>query len=99
MGRRPARWNPGKRKVADRPRIETPLGQWMGREGTKVTVLAEELGLSWKTLENWVLGRCQPPLIWAFKIELYTKGAVPASSWLATDLGKEMWKEGSDATR
>jgi hypothetical protein len=71
----------------------------MQKEGTRVMALAEAMGLHWKTLENWVLGRCMPPLYWAFKIELFTKGEVPASAWLATDLGKEMWKEGSDATR
>lgn len=99
MGRKPNRWNPGKLRPQHRPVIETPLKAWMQKEGKLVTQLGEELGLSWKTLENWMHGRCMPPLHWAFKIELYTAGKVPASAWLSTDLGKEMWKDGSDATR
>jgi len=64
-----------------------------------VTALGEQMGIPYKTLENWMHGRCLPPLHWAFKIELFTQNAVPASSWLATDLGREMWKDGSNATR
>ena len=99
MGRPKKRWNPGTVPVHRRPVIDTPLKRWMEVNSRRVKELAEALGLQWKTLENWVHGRCMPPLVWAFKIELYTKGEVAASSWLACDLGKEIWKEGSDGTR
>lgn len=99
MGRPKKPWNPGTLKVSKRPVINTPLKSWMEKKSILVTQAAEEMGLSWKTLENWMHGRCMPPLVWAFKIELWTEGKVPASSWLGTDLGKEIWKEGSDATR
>lgn len=99
MGRPKNRWNPGSLPVHRRPVIDTPLKRWLQKKGLGLMAVAEEMGLSWKTLENYVHGRCMPPLHWAFKIELYTKGGVPASAWLATDLGKEMWKDGSDATR
>ena len=86
--------------VNERPRQWTRLREWMEEQQLSCYALAKGMGCNQKTLSYWMLGQALPPLVWAFKMEKYTEGAVPASSWLATDIAGVRWRtEGTEATR
>lgn len=42
-------------------------------------------------VKAWMEARALPNLVFAFRIDQYTKGGVPASSWLGTPLGRNLW--------
>lgn len=81
-------------KPYSRPPQETPLRLWMEREGVYQTTLALALGVSQNAVQMWATGRVVPNLVVAFKIERYTRGAVPVSSWLGTKMALEEWGDG-----
>jgi len=65
----------------------------MTEAGWSNKAFAATLGLERKRVEYWRNGQALPTLIWAFKLERTTGGKVPASSWLATELGQAAWKD------
>lgn len=99
MPRRKTQWAGGAHPW-ERVRSETRLAEWMQEQQVSIRGLAETLGLGRKRVEYWVNGQVLPTLIWAFKLEKATGGAVPASSWLATEMGRKAWEtEGSEELR
>ncbi len=42
-------------------------------------------------LKRWANGQSMPHIVYAFRVEQFTKGAVPVASWLATDIGRDLW--------
>jgi plasmid maintenance system antidote protein VapI len=69
------------------------LDQFLSDSGWSTKAFAEKLGIDRKRLEYMRNGQNLPTLVWAFKIERETAGKVPASSWLATEIGQAMWKD------
>lgn len=81
MGGRPT--NPFKGACSD-----TALARWLYRNKMSAFAFAAKLRMNPQSVNNWVKGRVLPSLVVAFKIDELTKGEVPASSWLATAVGK-----------
>lgn len=81
--------------TSKRPTCDTALDQWMLETNWSTQAFAKTLGMDRKRLEYLRRGQNLPTLVWAFKIEKATGARVPASSWLATELGQKTWKEPS----
>lgn len=74
-----------------RPPSETPLSLWLRANSISRYGLAKRLQCDVKLVKLWSMGKCLPSLVYAFKLERETEGGVPASSWLGTPLGLEVW--------
>lgn len=85
-----------KEKAGDREPEETLLNRWMLKHGVTVRGLAESLGCCTQIVHYWRNGQQLPSLVYAFKLEKFTKGAVPVSSWLGTRVGKLAWERGAE---
>lgn len=66
----------------------TPLADWLEATNTSIQKLALGVRASYHDAHSWVRGRQLPGLIYAFRIDEFTRGGVPVSSWLGTELGK-----------
>ena len=90
---RPGRPSPpiAGKNARKRPPSITPLSLWLKANQKSQCSLARDLGCDPKLVKLWTTGRVIPGLVYAFKIERQTEGGVPASSWLGTPLGREMW--------
>jgi transcriptional regulator with XRE-family HTH domain len=75
-----------------RPGTETPLFLWLRGQGLSVSAFAKAIGVDPKAAGYWINGRALPSLVNAFKVEKYTNGQVPVSSWLGTELGIATWR-------
>lgn len=67
------------------------MGKWLGAQELSHSAFARRLGASLKMVEYWANGQALPGLVYAFRIERATKGGVPVSSWLGTELGRLQW--------
>lgn len=74
-----------------RPQCDTALRQFLDANGLSFRAFAARLGCSWRSIQNWASGQALPNLAYAFRIEEVTGGAVPACSFLGSDLGKAAW--------
>lgn len=74
-----------------RPKCATPLQEWIDQVGVSYYWIAKKLKVHPQVVTKWARGQVLLGLINAFKIERLTKGAVPAVSWLATEIGKVAW--------
>lgn len=70
---------------------ETLLNKWMLKNGVTVRALCHGIGCSTQMAQYWRNGQQLPGLVYAFKIEQFTKGAVPVASWLGLKVGKAQW--------
>lgn len=75
-----------------RPPSITPLTRYL-EEHPEISLyqLAYMVGCSYATIRKLTDGKCLPGLVTAFKIQHVT--GVPASSWLATELGRAQWEK------
>lgn len=92
MGRTEKKWGGGLH-VRFRPTCETPLNLWLDETGYSTMAFAKLVGMDRKRMEYLRRGQVLPTLVWAFKIERATGGKVPASAWLATEIGQAMWED------
>lgn len=76
-----------------RERRPTALDDWMRAGGVSNIALSQMVGCGVNIVQYWRQGQCLPNLLYAFKIERATKGAIPAVYWIDTDLGREQWGE------
>jgi len=77
--------------AGERPVSETPLIIWMEQHEVSCFALAQRCGVTPSAMSHWMRGQAIPPLVVAFKIERETRGKVPVSSWLGTELGQALW--------
>lgn len=85
------------KRVDKRPRSPTTLQVWLSKRDLSRFAFAKEVGCDPRLVALWADGRVLPGLIYAFKIERATKGGVPVTSWLGTELGRTLWNsQGSD---
>ncbi len=75
------------RRPISRKVERTALDLWRERENLSLREVSELLGVSAPAVYHWCVGRSLPTLIMAFHIEDVSDGEVPASSWVATQLG------------
>lgn len=75
------------RRPISRKVERTTLGQWKDRQQLSYAEVGALLGVSGPAVYHWCSGRSLPTLIMAFHIEAVTDNEVPASSWVATQLG------------
>ena len=80
-----------RRQVWKRLSEETTLYKWMKMKGKTREDVAKGTDSTLRTVEYWMHGQMLPGLVSAFKIEAYTKGAVPVASWLGTAIANAKW--------
>lgn len=78
-------------KIHRRPVCETRLQEYLTAHGISYDKFARTLGVNPLSVSHMANGRVIPRLVVAFKIEYVTAGAVPATSWLESQIGKELW--------
>jgi hypothetical protein len=66
----------------------TALADWMYSNGVSCLSFALKLKCSDSQVTDWMKGYNIPSLVYAFRIDEASDGAVPVSSWLATPFGK-----------
>ncbi len=71
---------------------DTPLAKWAEARGLTLRQLVKRTGLDHRCLAKVVEGRQMPSLVEAFQVERMTRGGVPVSSWLGTELGQRVWE-------
>jgi DNA-binding XRE family transcriptional regulator len=81
-----------RRRESEKPIFDSPLADWLRLQGVSQYAVARDLGCDRKTVVYWAQGRVLPTLIYAYKLEAFTKGGVPVASWLGTELAKMMWR-------
>ncbi len=74
-----------------RPKEETFLRKWLVANGISQGRLARAVGTTTRAISMWALGQVIPDLINAYLIEHATKGGVPVSSWLSTEIARKTW--------
>ena len=79
-------------RIDRRPKDDTPLSLWLKQHQLSHFQLAARLRCDPKMVRYWASGRCIPGLVYAFRIEQETSGAVPVASWLGTELGRALWE-------
>lgn len=89
----------GNTPVNKRPAQRTMLSLWIKAKGMGRPAFARMVGCNKKMVDYWCDGRCIPSLVSAFMIEKVTKGAVAASVWLGTEIGKAQWKRLEEKSR
>lgn len=72
---------------------ETPLSIWRRETGVTRYWVCQQLSCSWGSVVAWESGQALPSLVYAFRIEAITKGAIPASAWLTTTLGQHLMND------
>lgn len=80
---------------------QTLLSEWMDAQSLSVGELARRVGVDKSSVQAWRVGSGLPSLVAAFRLEQVTAGKVPASSWLATTVGRHMYfqmQERADGT-
>jgi hypothetical protein len=79
-------------KDHERPQTETALSLWLKSTQTSFYNIGRHIKAEPRQVAAWARGQKLPNLIFAFRIDKFTKGAVPVSSWLGTELGRLMWQ-------
>ena len=77
----------------ERPVHRTLLDVWMAKRGISNNALAVAFGCDGHTVSYWRLGQALPDLVYAFMIERYTAGGVPAAYWIGSQIGRTLWNE------
>ena len=81
----------------ERAPLETPLRAYLdAHPEVSPYELAKQLGCDYKSVRMWSNGWTMISLVYAFKLEQVTQGAIPASSWLGTELAKAQYDGGAD---
>jgi hypothetical protein len=75
---------------------ETPLAKWLRETNTSAYAAAHAIGLTYKHVVNLRDGLSLPGLVTAFKVDRYTKGAVPPAAWLDTPKARAEWARASN---
>lgn len=79
----------------------TLLAAWMDEMGLSTGAVARMVGVDKTSVQAWRVGSGLPSLVAAFRLEEVTKQRIPASSWLATTVGKHLYyamKEKADGS-
>lgn len=74
-----------------RPIERTRLYHWLQEANISYRRFALMVGTTELHVGYWAQGRVVPSIVYAFRVELLTKGGVPASSWLDTTLARSAW--------
>lgn len=72
---------------------ETAFHNWMVNTGTRQDHFALLIGCTRGSVRNWRYGQVMPSLVYAFRIEALTRGAVPVTSWMDTPAAKWLWDQ------
>lgn len=81
----------------ERPPLENPLRSYLdAHPEVSLYELAKQMACDYKTMRTWANGWVVPSLVYAFKLQHLTEGAIPASSWLATEMAKAQWNASAD---
>jgi transcriptional regulator with XRE-family HTH domain len=65
------------------------LREYIEKEGLRKDLFAKKLGISAATLSNWLMGRTEPKIAQALRIQRLTKGYVKIKYWLCDEDAKE----------
>ena len=67
----------------------TPLAEWFAAEKTmSLSQFARDIGVCLSQARRWAHGLSTPSLVSAFLIDRLTRGGVPPSSWMGTELAR-----------
>lgn len=76
------------RNAGSRPHCDTPLRQWLVDNRMTMAEFARQFGCDGLTAQYWTYGQVLPSYVNAFRLDAFTNGAIPAASWLGTEVGK-----------
>lgn len=80
-------------------KLDSPLEFYCTSNGISLFRAAEEIGVNYGTARRLWNGRGLPSLPVAFRMESWSKGGVPAVSWLGTEVGRAATTQCADWQR